>query len=195
MYPLSETKVHCLCGASQGKKGTRYKGTAYGYRALIFSLLKDLSVMTIPTTNKLPCSFLFINLNHSIFIHLFTQNVINAVKDPKPPIAVELWYQQNKVGEQVNIMEGEIAVFECIAVMSAPATSFFWERFGDLLREDLPTDPSVTIIPHGAFLNTSSTLSLTADISDSELTCFAQESLEQPHNPIAVTVALNVYSK
>ena len=34
LYPLSITTIHYLCGASQGNKGTRHKGTAYGYRAL-----------------------------------------------------------------------------------------------------------------------------------------------------------------
>ncbi len=35
LCPLSKTKIHCLCGTSQGNKGTRHKGTAYnGYRAL-----------------------------------------------------------------------------------------------------------------------------------------------------------------
>ncbi len=32
--PLRKTKVHYLCGVSQGNKGTCHKGTAYGYRAL-----------------------------------------------------------------------------------------------------------------------------------------------------------------
>ncbi len=35
LYPLSKTKAHGLCGASQGNKDTRHKGTAYGYRALM----------------------------------------------------------------------------------------------------------------------------------------------------------------
>ncbi len=32
--PLSKTKLHCMCGASQVNKGIHHKGTAYGYRAL-----------------------------------------------------------------------------------------------------------------------------------------------------------------
>ncbi len=39
--PLSKTKIHFLCGASQGNKGTSHKETACGYRAFkrLFLLL------------------------------------------------------------------------------------------------------------------------------------------------------------
>ena len=36
----AKINVHSLCGASQGNKGTRHKGTSYGYRALgVFHML------------------------------------------------------------------------------------------------------------------------------------------------------------
>ncbi len=33
VLPLSKTKVHFLCVATRGNKGTRHRGTSYGYRA------------------------------------------------------------------------------------------------------------------------------------------------------------------
>ena len=71
LYPLSKIKIHSLCGASQGNKGTRHRGTAYGYRqwqGLIHQSKRNSSLVVIAIVEK---SYRYVeNWNKSLFIGL-----------------------------------------------------------------------------------------------------------------------------
>ncbi len=62
MVTATKQNEGCLCGASQGNKGTRQKGTAYGYMALKVPVLKLWKIKFFKLTNMVTSNQYIIQL-------------------------------------------------------------------------------------------------------------------------------------